>query len=382
MNPASAFSMPQTRVRSVLRFTVLLLVALGLTACQRKADGEDEVERKPVMTVETVMPHSGSWPETLTASGNVAAWQEAVIGAEVGGARLIAVEVNVGDRVRKGQILARLDPASLRAQQAQRVAEVAQAEASLAKAKAEAERAAKLEQTGSISQQDIEQYRTTAATAEAQYQLAKAQRDVADLQLGYADVVAPDAGIISSRSATVGTVPSPGTELFRMIRGGRLEWRAEVPAEQLGRLQPGMSAQLFRPDGAAVTVRVRQIAPTVDLATRNGLVYCDIEAQSGFTAGQFARGEFVLGDTAATVMPESAIVLRDGHSYLMRIDADRIVHADKVQTGRRIEGGVEILDALPTNARYVKAGGAFLGEGDLVALPGNADAPPAQDAGA
>ncbi len=297
------------RRRSALRAAVAMAVLAAIGGCTKDAPA---AAAQPVMAVELVAPLREDWAERLAASGNVQAWQEAVVGAEVGGVRLLEVQVNVGDVVRKGQELARLDPATLQALGAQREAEVAQAEANLAKARADAERAEQLDQTGSISQQDIQQYRTAAATAAAQLKLARAQNEVAGLQLRYARVVAPDDGVISSRNATVGTVVAAGTELFRLIRGQRLEWRAEVPSEQLARLTRGMPVALRRPGGGTVSGRLRQLAPVVDLNTRNGLAYVDLPQGSGLTAGQFVEGDFELGQQPVLSVPESALVLRDG----------------------------------------------------------------------
>lgn len=350
------------------------LAALGLapllSGCG-KTDARDQQaknEALPVMAVEVVMPSRDQWPERLNATGNVQAWQEAVIGAEVGGARLVEVAVNVGDVVKKGQELARLDGEMLEAQLAQQQAAVAQAQANVAKANADAARAEQLDTTGSISQQDITQYRTSAATAAAQLKLARAQADVARLNVHYARVVAPDDGVISARTATVGTVVSPGTELFRLIRGQRLEWRAEVAGDQLAKLRPGLAVEVHRPDGSTVTGTVRQIAPTVDLNTRNGLVYVDLPNDAGLPAGLFVSGDLTLGSATALALPESAVILRDGHSYVMTVDEHNIVHQVKVTTGRRHKQSIEVAGDLPADARVVKAGGSFLGDGDLVSI--------------
>ncbi|WP_051362234.1 efflux RND transporter periplasmic adaptor subunit [Solimonas soli] len=356
--------------RHTLRLVIAVPLLAAFAACGKKESAPEAP--KPVMTVETVAPQAQEWPQRLAASGNVAAWQEAVVGAEVGGARLVEVKVNVGDVVRKGDVLAVLDPATLQAQAAQQDAAVAQAEATLAKARADAERAEQLDKTGSISQQDIQQYRTAAATAEAQLKLARAQRAVAGLQLRYARVVAPDDGVISARTATVGTVVAAGTELFRLIRGQRLEWRAEVPGDALARLHPGMRAELRRPgDGTIVAGTVRQLAPTVDLQTRNAIVYVDLPKNAGLAAGQFVEGAFEFGTQPVLALPESAIVLRDGHSYVMTIDDKNIVHQLKVDTGARHGDLIAVASqALSAATRIVRSGGSFIGDGDLIAVEG------------
>jgi multidrug efflux pump subunit AcrA (membrane-fusion protein) len=132
----------------------------------------------------------------------------------------------------------------------------------------------------------------------------------ASLRLGKTAVLAPDDGVISARSATVGSLTQPGQELFRLIRGGRLEWRAEVPSADLARVQPGMPATLTSPAGQPVTGKVRAVAPSVDPQTRNGLVYVDLPP-SAVRAGMFARGEFELGRSPAVTLPP-AVVLREG----------------------------------------------------------------------
>lgn len=349
------------RVAAVL---VAATAVMLLPACKGKASEAPAV--KPVMSVELVSPTRQSWPDELTASGEVAPWQEAIIGAEVGGVRLDEVRADVGDHVSKGQLLARYSEDVLRANLLRQDAAVAEAEANLAKAAADVVRADKLAETNALSAQAIMSYHTQAKVAEATLASAKAQQKVQALQLRYARVVAPDDGVISSRTANVGAVGSVGGELFRLVRQSRLEWRAQVSAAALSRLKPGVAVNVMALDGSKVIGKVRQVSPTVDANTRNGIVYVDLPAGSGLSAGMFLTGRFELAKRDALTIPESAVVLRDGNRYLMKVDAQSRVHEVKVNTGRRGADAIEILDEIAPTDRFVSSGGAFVGDGDLV----------------
>jgi RND family efflux transporter MFP subunit len=165
-------------------------------------------------------------------------------------------------------------------------------------------------------------------------------------------------------------VPAPGTELFRLIRQGRLEWRAEVTSSELGRVVPGTPARVTAASGASLAGRVRMIGPTVDPQTRSALVYVDVTPAPGAPAtaraGMFARGEFDLGTSPAVTVPHSALVAREGFNYLYQVGPDQRVRQVKVQTGRIVGDQVEILSGLPADARVVASGGGFLNDGDLV----------------
>jgi len=339
---------------------------LLLSACT--AETAEPAAARPVLTVELVSPSQETWPDVLVASGEVAPWQEAIIGAEVPGIRLEEVLVDVGDVVRKGQLLARYNEDALRADLARLDAAVAEADANLLKARADAARADRLEAAGALSGQAIQVYRTQALVADAQLASARAQRQAQSLKLRYARVLAPDDGVISARSATVGTVGMMGAELFRLVRRNRLEWRAEVPAEALMRLQPGVTAVVQAVDGRKVTGTLRQRSPTVDSGTRNGIAYVDLPANSGLAGGMYVSGGFTFAERKALVIAESAIVLRDGNRYLMKVDAQNRVQQIKIQTGRRRQDAIEVLDGIAPSDRFIKSGGAFVSHGDLVQL--------------
>ena len=305
-------------------------------------------------------------PQRLSANGNVAAWQEASVGAESNGLRLTAVNVNVGDVVKAGQVLATFAADTVQADVAQARASVMEAEANAAEAAANAERARGLQASGALSQQQIQQYTTAEQTAKARVEAARAQLNAQQLRLKFTQVLAPDSGVISARTATVGAVVGSGTELFRMVRKGRLEWRAEVTQAELARIRPGAKVQVTAASGAAVEGTVRMVGPTVDTQTRNALVYVDLPAHADIRAGMFARGDFALGEGQALTVPQEAVVVRDGFFYVFVVDGQQRVQQRKVQPGRRVADRVEITAGLDANATVAVRGAGFLNEGDLV----------------
>ena len=325
---------------------------------------------RPALTVTGTQAQTQALPIKLTANGNIAAWQEASVGAEIGGLRLAEVLVNVGDTVQRGQVLARFATDAVQADLAQARAVVAEASASAQEATANADRVRALLNTGVFSGQQSSQYLTAEQTAKARVESAKAVMAAQLLRLQNTEVRASDSGIISARLATVGAVVGAGSELFKLIRQGRLEWRAEVGASELYRLPVGAAVSVAAASGSPVTGRVRTVAPTVDPQTRSGLVYVDLPSgpsrQAGLKAGMFASGEFELGSSPALTVPQQAVVVRDGFSYVFRLNADQRVSQLKVQTGRRVGERVELLDGVGAESSLVASGAGFLNDGDLV----------------
>lgn len=321
---------------------------------------------KPALTVNLVTPQKLEWSAQITASGSIAAWQEAIIGAEIGGLRLDEVTVNVGDRVKRGQVLARMQRDGMEAELAQTRASLNEAEAALLEAKTNADRARKIENSGAFSAQQVDRYLTGEATAAARVEVLKAKLRADQLRLDKTTVRAPDDGSISSRSATLGAVLQPGQELFRLVRQDRLEWRAELPAAELARVKPGMTARVFPPSGEPVAATVRALAPTVDPKTRNALVYADIKQRGDARPGMFARGEIRLGSQQVLTVPQAAVLLRDGFAYVFKLGKDDRVIQAKVVAGRRQDDLVEIVSGLESGSQVVASGVGFLADGDLV----------------
>lgn len=349
---------------------VLTLTGVALWSSQSNAQDDKKPASKPALTVSTVQPQATRLPIKLAANGNITAWQEASVGAEANGLRLTEVRVNVGDRVKKGDVLATFAADTLRAEAAQGKASLMEAEANAAEAAGNAERARSLQATGALSASQINQYLTAEQTAKARVEAARALYQAQQVRLNQTSVLAPDDGVISARAATVGAVVGAGTELFRMIRKGRLEWRAEVTSAELGRITAGTTAMVTAASGARLEGRVRMVAPTVDPQTRNALVYVDVTPLPGNAgaakAGMFARGEFDLGATPALTVPQAAVVVRDGFSYVYRVNPDNRVSQVKVQTGRLAGDRVEVTGGLTADVKLVASGGGFLNDGDLV----------------
>ncbi|MBK1719615.1 efflux RND transporter periplasmic adaptor subunit [Thiocystis violacea] len=359
------------------RLGLALVVAIPLLGIGAQGAAESPAgAARPALTVTLAAPETHEWPRLLAATGTIAAWQEAVIGAEIGGYRVTEVLVDVGDRVREGQLLIRIDSDTVAAELDQARASVAEAEAMLAQARDDGDRARQVKGTAAMSAQQASQYLTSEQTALARLVAARAKVRTEELRLTQTRVLAPDDGVISARLVSMGSLAQPGQDLLRLIRGGRLEWRAEVPATELSRLAIGGEASVITPDGGRFSGRIRQVAPTVDPRTLTGLVYVDLPLEATGTAlraGMFVRGELDLGRSEALTLPQSALLLRDGFAYVLRIGADDRVTRVKVQVDRRLGDRVEIVGGLDPTARVVASGTGFLTDGDRVRV---VEAPP------
>lgn len=368
----------QALTRGLMAASLITVSTLGLLVSPgHAADPVKPVaEAKPALTVSTVQAKSNTLPIKLAANGSVAAWQEASVGSEAGGLRVQELLVGVGDYVKRGQLLASFAAESVQADVALARAALAEAQALAAEALNNADRARAVQGTGALSAQQVSQYLTQEQTAKARVASAQAQLDAQLLRLKHTQLLAPDDGVISARTATVGAVVGAGAEMFKLIRQSRLEWRGEVTSAELARVKAGTQVLLTAPGGAQAKGRVRMVAPTVDVATRNGLVYVDVLAAAGqsFKPGMFARGEFELGSSSALTVPQTAVVVRDGFSYVYRVGADQRVSQLKVQVGRSLGDQVEVLSGVKADERIVASGGSFLSDGDKVRVVDGAPA--------
>lgn len=344
---------------------VALLVAIFIA--RRMGGPEIAPPSGSALTVTTTKLQRADVARSVTANGSIFPWQEVVVGAEVGGYRVAAVNVDVGDRVKQGQELVRLRDDLLNAEVASKRANVQQAQATLENAAAAYRRAQSLTVSGALSQSDVDKLRSEELAASARVEVARAELEASELRLKYTRVTAPDDGVISVRNVAVGQIAQTGGEMLRMVRKGRVEWRAEIPESRLREIKIGLSVQLTTADGSKLEGKVRTISPTVDNATRAGLVYVDIAANVA-RPGMFARGEIVLDRASATMLPAASVVVQDGYSYVFVLKADNAVERRRVETAGVKDNLIEIISGVQAEEPIVDRGAGFLKDGDHVSV--------------
>ncbi len=366
----------QSRSRAALVVGAVALIALAAWAAgSRPKDpgAAAAAQNRPALTVTVARATRVALPSVIKASGAIAAWQEGSVGARISGLPVVLVNVNVGDIVKKGQVLARLDDATVRTELTQAQANLAQAEASARQAEANRDRALALKASGALSEQDILQNTTQAATARAQVSQAGAALAAARLKLQYTALTAPDDGVISARSASLGVVSQAGADMFRFIRQGRLEWRAELNASQVTQVTPGLNVSVQMPDGQMVSGRIRQIAPALSAETRLVIAYADLDPHAAARAGMFASGEIRRSVSEAITVPSASVVIRDGRSYCLRLQGTRAQQV-AVSTGRRNGAVTEILAGINEGETVVARGAGFINDNDVVKIADDAAA--------
>ncbi len=370
------------RIRSFVLHAVLALGAANFSYAEASAPDAAAVKEAPVAEqIATTLPappvapatpvtlvkaKTALWPDQIEASGSIMPWQETLIGSEVGGLRLADVLISVGDTVTKGQVLARLDTATVETDLDAANAQLMEAEGTLAQAVATLDRANRLAPSGGLSRQELTLYETQKNTAEARVNAARAQVKRQKLRLKFATIVAPDDGVISAISVSEGAIVQAGNELFRLIRQGRLEWRAEVKGETLLKLAIGQEVIVNSPLGSEVKGRVRRLSPTIDVTTGNGLVYVDLPTGTNLKAGLNVSGSIGMSKRKALYVPSSAVVRGDKDAKVFKIGADSKLVAVDVRTGRSKGDAIEIVSGLDERSEVIAADVDRLEVGQLV----------------
>ena len=332
-----------------------------------------------VLSVETITPSQTDIGNTLSADGTINAKDTANVSAKVTGVAIERVLVEEGDRVKAGQVLAVFDTDAMQQQVLQAQADVAEAQATLANASADAARILPLLDIDAISKQEADRYRTSQLRAAAALQASKARFNTQRLTLKNAKVVAPVSGIISDKMVEVGMVAG-GEPLFTIIKGGILEWRADIDPKLIGDIRVGTPVQVSLPSDRAVMGQVSRIAPTAD-NNRQITIYVSLAADSMARAGMYQTGEFLLGSARMQTIPNSAIVSNDGYDYVMLVvnlttqDGKTVgrIKQQRVALGVRFGDSVAVTEPLPSDSQIVNQGGGFLNDGDLVHIVNRAN---------
>jgi RND family efflux transporter MFP subunit len=372
-------------VRSKLKPVVAAFAILGLAVlagCSgHSEDDKGGAEPTAGQTVTVATVRSVDLARTLTVSGTISAWEEVPVGAETGGLVATAVYVDEGSYVRQGQAMVKLNDDVLTAQLAQQEASVKSAEALVAQQDAALERARELRGRGYLSQAGLDTAEANQRTAAAQLDAARAARSETATRLAQTTIRAPVSGRVISRSVTRGQIVQPGTELFRVVRDGRLELDAQVPESDLSLVRSGMTAVVTsdRASGPAGG-RVRIVTPEVDPQTRLGVARIALDSGSELKTGMFARAEIALGQLPALVVPSEAVIYREGEAGVYVVGRDSTVRFVQVRTGAREGPNVAIDSGLQAGQRVVVKGAGFLADGDRVTVAPATTAPRAAPA--
>lgn len=334
------------------------------------ANGGDSGAR-PAMTITTTTAAMVEIDAPVAASGPVAAWQEASVDAPFNGPRVTALLANVGDRVKKGAVLAKFDTSALLTAQAQSQAQLDKAEAAARLAGLNRSRARDLDGTGAMSDQDMQQIIATADSAAADLAAARAALAATRLPLREAFIRAPDDGIVASRTATLGASAVAGQEMFRLIRQSRLEWRAQLPAALAAGLQIGTRAQVEIADGSVIEGRVRVLAPGADSQSHLLTVFVDLASNTTARAGMYVSGIFAGNTKRMAAVPAESIVIRDARKFVFILEhagTSDIVHRRIVRTAGTSDGQVGIEVGLQGGETVVRSGAGLLDDGDIVKI--------------
>ena len=348
-----------------LRLIVALLV-LTLGACNKSPATDVSAQAGSASLAVTLVPVvERNLDRSVIASGPVSAWEEMQLGVELSGQRVTALRVEVGDSVKKNQVLLELDHRMLDSDLRQAQAALDEAEAGVKLATINLQRGQMLANDKLISASALDELRAAQVQSQARAATTRAQFDGVKLRRDFAELRAPDDGIISKRMVQPGQVVAAGSELLRLIRQGRLEWRAELPEAELARVRSGMSVSVSSSAGPIIG-KVRAVSPGVDTSTRTGTIFVDLPAPGALKVGAFVEGRIVTGNAPALMVPAAAVVQRDGYSVVFTVDGDKVAHRLRVRTGTTNNGQIEIIEGLKLGATVVESGAGFLSDGDRV----------------
>ncbi|MPZ58026.1 MAG: efflux RND transporter periplasmic adaptor subunit [Rhizobiales bacterium] len=298
MSPASSAQKP----------IIALAALLFLAACQAETAPAPEAER-PVQVQRVAFETEDTAHDFV---GVVRARYETDLGFRVAG-KIVARRVNVGDRVRAGDLVAQLDPEDLRLQAESAEAEFAAATTNLTQAAADHERYTTLRARGFASIAEFD--RKTAAKGEAEGRLARARRalELARNQLGYADLKAGADGVITAALAEPGQVVAVGQPVLRLAHRGEKEAVVALPETWLGQAREAKATvSLWSANGRRFAARLRELSPQADPATRTYAARFTIaEADNSVALGMTATVTLARGaDTPVARLPLSAVLNR------------------------------------------------------------------------
>jgi multidrug efflux system membrane fusion protein len=346
------------RTRLIPRFssTVLLLSALTLAGCSNT-----EPTAAPVRPAIVVQPAAATLAYAAYA-GEIRARHEPALAFRVAG-KISQRLVDVGDRVRKDQPLAELEPQDLGLQMESSRAQRAAAQSELELARSEHERQQALKDRGLASASALDTATARLESAQARLEAAQAQFQVSRNQAGYAVLRAPADGVIAQRMAEAGQVVAAGQAVFVLAEDGEREVLIALPEQTVSSVAIGtqVQVQLWSQRERALSGRIRELAPSADAASRTYAARVEIEdSGAAVELGQSARVFFDRGEQSALRLPLAAVSADAGQPYVLRFDpATGTVRRVAVTLGAYAETSVPVLTGL-SSTDWVVAGGVHL----------------------
>ena len=366
-------------MKSSNRMLVVSSSLLLLAACSKAPPPAE-----PVRAVKTVVVQPASAGGTYEYAGEIRSRVESRLSFRVGG-KMTERSANLGDIVRAGQVLARLDPRDLRLGQEVAAAAVASAEVSLRQSDADFKRYRDLRDQGFISSAELERRETTLKVAEAQFKQARAQSGVQGNQAAYAVLVADVGGVITGIDAEPGMVVAAGAPVVRLAHDGPRDVVFSVPEDKVGMIQAlaarqgAVRVRFWGAGGQEVAARIREVGGAADPVTRTFLVKADL--------GEAAPTALRLGQTATVAIdgpkrsgvarvPLSALKEDHGKSTVWIVDAGSMTAVSRVVSLGGAEGNDAVIVAgLAPGDRVVTAGVHVLSPGQKVRLYADPEAP-------
>jgi RND family efflux transporter MFP subunit len=304
----------------------------------------------------------------VTFTGTISARYDMPIGIEGDAGRIVAVYVEAGDHVKRGQLLAKIDESVWQPQVNRLAASLEQAKAQAALSAAEYRRAEAVAAAGALSAEEIEKRRALSLTDAANVKVAAAMLAEAEARLNRTRVVAPADGVVLTRKAEVGQTASSGGEaLFRLANGGEIEMRGLVAEQDMAALTVGQQADV-RLVGSEQPFdgRVRLLPAVIDPVTRLGDIRIALKPNPALRPGAFARGSVVVSKAERPILPQTAVLSDIKGPYVYVVGADNRVERRDVQVGGTITAGIIITKGINGDERIVTTAAGFLRQGEKV----------------
>jgi len=375
-HPAASDAGSPSRLKQrlvIIAIIVALAVAAALWAKQHASSGMATAtlaKDQSIPLVSVMSPGVSAVTSNVSFTGAIFARYDMPIGNDGDTGRIVAIYVEAGDHVKKGQLLAKLDDSILVPQVNRLAASLDQARAQAALSAAEYRRAQAVAPAGALSAEDVEKRRATQVTDEASVKVAAAQLAEYEARLARTKVVAPVDGTVLQRKAELGQIAGNGGDaLFRIASNGEVEMRGQIAEQDLAVLKVGQPASVYITGlSRAFEGRVRLLSAIIDPTTRLGEIRVALKPDPALRPGAFARGAVAVEKAERPVLPQTAVMSDNKGTFVYIIDEKNHVERRPVVVGGTIEQGVVITSGLTGQEHIVGTAGGFLRDGETVSI--------------